>query len=115
MAAAMLCPPGVDGAPSTQMLVIKEAPAAHGHGGASTHAHDQAAPDAPHAVHDHSDSTSAQDKCTMCAAFCSLTPAPLGQTVLFTPADVASAPSVLISSHPPSFVPGGLERPPRNI
>lgn len=117
MAAAMLCPPSGSGAAMSAMLMAgpaSEPQAAHDesslpHGSDHAHAGSNQLP------HGHSDAASAQDKCNMCAAFCSLTPMPIGQAVFLPSAGVASAPSSFFAVEPLSFVPGGLERPPRSI
>ncbi|CAN7765627.1 hypothetical protein LJR039_007293 [Pseudorhodoferax sp. LjRoot39] len=119
MAAAMLCPPSGSGAAMGAMLmsgpvaethaVHDESSSSHGHDHAHAHAESNQQP------HDHSDAASAQGKCNMCAAFCSLTPMPIGQAVFLPSAGVATAPSSLFAVEPLSFVPGGLERPPRSI
>lgn len=114
MAAAMLCPPSNTSAVMVEMLVPVAKVHAHDES-SSSHGHDHAHAGSSQAVHDHSDPVSAQDKCNTCAAFCSLTPMPIGQAVYLPPAGVASAPSSFLAVDPLSFFPGGLERPPRSI
>lgn len=93
MAAAMLCPAA--------------GPAHHGMGMQAAHAHDGAG---HHGEHDHGSSS----KCTMCAAFCALTPLMSDVPRLREPAALPAIGFPDESPPAPSFVSGGQDRPPRS-
>lgn len=116
MAAAMLCPTVGVGVART----AAEAPMAlDDDGNAASHAHH----DAHHAAHDHhamaseagSDPGAADlpQKCTLCAAFCSMTPMPATGAPGLPPHDAADSPVPAPDAPPPHFATGGPERPPR--
>ena len=108
MAAAMLCPPAGVGAHG-EMRLMEHDLAGHDH------------IDDAHAHHQHDDGKqdghgkSAEDKCNLCSALCSLTPM-LSETVgIQEPRDFIDASFPVLSVPAPSFLSDGEERPPRSI
>ena len=61
------------------------------------------------------DASSPQDRCTLCAAFCSLTPLVGSAPGLFVPQALPAAPFPALSAPVPSFLSDGQERPPRSL
>jgi hypothetical protein len=114
LAATMLCPPaGVgtqgelravqgsaagfhDGSP---VRSVHEHPA-HEHGSAAS---DRDVPPGPH------------DPCSVCSAFCSVTPLVGGLPSVFAPPTRSVGVFPDLSAPPPSFLSDGQERPPRTI
>jgi hypothetical protein len=116
VAAAMLCPIGGSGvqselrwqAPAAAHEAVDHA-MAHDHGSSHGHASNG---------HDHHDDhgtqqQSAQDKCNMCSAYCSLTPLVSSAPTLPGPLDRAAIKFSDFSAPPPNFFSDGQERPPR--
>ena len=64
--------------------------------------------------HDHGTS-SQQDKCNLCSAFCSLTPMLSAYTGIAEPHGLVEVPFPALSAPAPSFLSDGQERPPRSI
>ena len=110
VAAAMLCPVGTSG--SSSELHSHEGPADHeGMDHAMAHWHANSHEATHSGGHDHS----AHDKCTLCAAYCSLTPMVSAVWSLPQPLDLPAIKFPDFSSPAPSFLSGGQERPPRTI
>ena len=98
VAAAMLCPVGSGGMHGE--LRVQQPPMDHGHAAAG-HAHDG------------SHHAAGSDKCTLCAAFCSLTPLMSSVPTLPEPLDLAAVQSSDHGAPPPLFFSDGQDRPPR--
>jgi hypothetical protein len=116
MAAAMLCPPG--GPQPMQALEhamagahADAAAAGHEHHGPHHGPHHAAAPDTA----DGEEASGGEDRCDLCAAFCSAVPLlrSFRSTVPAQPAAAVAFPALAVPA--PSFVSDGQERPPRSI
>ncbi|KQY88305.1 DUF2946 family protein [Pelomonas sp. Root1444] len=99
VAAAMLCPAGGAGMHGE---LGTQPPMDHAHHGAG-HAHD----DSHHPA--------GTDKCTLCAAFCSLTPLPSAAPALPEPLGRIAVGLTDHAAPPPDFFSDGQERPPRTF
>lgn len=108
MAGAMLCPGADSGSQLQTHLQHGDQSSAQSH---AQHAMDEAMMDAhhEHTTSDHS------DKCTMCSAFCSLTPLANTIPVAFPALDLASTNFPALATPDPSFLSDGQDRPPRSI
>ena len=73
------------------------------HGDGHAHHHEQAA------------SSSAADKCNLCAASCGLTPLPSQPPALAPPLEAPAPPFPRLDAPAASFLSDGQERPPRSI
>lgn len=124
VAAAMLCAPAGVGALGEPRMG-SHSPLATGHHAMGHHAmgHHGDVADA-HAAHpavlhgdgpSDPDASSAQDRCTLCAAFCSLTPLVGSARGLFVPQALPAASFPALSAPVPSFLSDGQERPPRSL
>jgi hypothetical protein len=138
VAAAMLCAPAGVGAPGEPRMGAQHPAHAMGHHAMGHHAmglhpighhaigHQGDGADA-HAAHPavlHGDGLSSvgdpdasgpQDRCTLCAAFCSLTPLVGSAPGLFVPQALPAASFPALSAPVPSFLSDGQERPPRSL
>lgn len=128
VAAAMLCAPAGAGTPGEPRMGAQHPAHAMGH---HTMGHHAMGPDgdgadahaAPPAVlhgdglSDGSDpdASSPQDRCTLCAAFCSLTPLVGSAPALFVPQALPAASFPALSAPVPTFLSDGQERPPRSL
>ena len=113
VAATMLCAVGSAG-------VQSELPLSHHPAGHATM--DHAAAHDPATAHDHAGAghhdeggqdEAASDRCTMCSAYCSLTPLAGTPPTLAEPLGLAAVKLSDHSAPPPNFLSGGQERPPR--
>jgi hypothetical protein len=103
MAAAMLCPmTGQQALQAVATVAHEQMDHAMAHGDAAGEHH--GAPD-----------VASTDKCTMCAAFCSLTSLPSDSPRLAEPPLLAAMKFPDLSTPAPSFLSGGQERPPRTL
>jgi hypothetical protein len=123
MAAAMLCAPDSSGLPSAPMLDLGHGMSPHAHGGhGEGHGHaeadagrDGAAGHGGHGDPGGPDAAPTLDTCNLCASFCSLTPTPVTLAWAVAPLGPATALFPADGTQVRSFVPEGLERPPRSI
>ena len=109
VAAAMLCPMGVEHAPV--------ASAEHRHDDRAVAADHHDHTDHEHRglqAHDHDHGSSA-DKCNLCVAFCSITPLLSELPTVPAPQEVTTLRFPSYAAAPPSFFSDGEERPPRSI
>lgn len=118
VAAAMLCPPA--GVGMNEPRMGHHGPGAH----AMAHHGDMAVPHAADGTAQHDDgpsldgdedTSSVQDKCTLCAAFCSFTPLVNSASGIVMPHVLAAAAFPPLSAPAPSFLSDGQERPPRSL
>jgi hypothetical protein len=119
LAAVMLCPPA-------GVVMQADGPAPHASTGHHGHAHADAPLDAAAAVHAHHHaehggepghgdaSTSASDKCNVCAASCAMTPLAASAPALLAGPDPAPVVFPALRVPPLGFVSGGQDRPPRS-
>jgi hypothetical protein len=123
VAAAMLCAPAGVGAPGEPRMGAQHPAHAMGHH-AMGHQGDGADAHAAHPAVLHGDGLSSvgdpdasgpQDRCTLCAAFCSLTPLVGSAPGLFVPQALPAASFSALSAPVPSFLSDGQERPPRSL
>jgi hypothetical protein len=128
VAAAMLCAPAGVGAPGEPRMGAQHPAHAMGHHAMGHHAmgHQGDGADA-HAAHPavlHGDGLSSggdpdasgpEDRCTLCAAFCSLTPLVGSAPGLFVTQALPAASFPALSAPVPSFLSDGQERPPRSL
>ena len=123
VAAAMLCAPAGVGAAGEPRISSHPPSHAMGHHAMGHHG-DGADTHAAHPAGLHgdglssggdADASSPQDRCTLCAAFCSLTPLVGSAPGLFVPQALPAAPFPALSAPVPSFLSDGQERPPRSL
>jgi hypothetical protein len=122
MAAAMLCAPAGVGTQSELRLADAKTAGHHHEAQPLAGAHDHAAHAHAHshadATHDraaggHHDAGSAQDRCNLCSALCSVTSLPSTPPTLPAPQELGATAFPALSAAAPSFFSGGPERPPR--
>jgi hypothetical protein len=115
LAAAMMCPVAGTGV-QTEVHMAEQANDhgyAHSHGASGDHhGAELKAQAAEH--HDFATVGDPADKCNLCSAFCSVTGMVSGTATTAEPQTVATVFPHLYAP-PPSFIPDGQERPPRNI
>lgn len=85
----------------------------HDHGdGHDSNTH--ASPSTGDAVNE-SGSSSGSDSCNLCVAYCSVTAIPGSLPGLAIPLETVAVSHPYFAAAAPSFIPGGLERPPRSL
>ena len=118
MAAAMLCPQASHGAPVThQMPLWQDASAVHHHAAAQaagSHHHHPVTPAADQGAEHAADGAGHAGGCSLCAAFCSMTPMPSATPAFDTPALVRALAFPVLEAPSPTFESDGPERPPRS-
>lgn len=123
VAAAMLCAPADVGPPGEPRMGAQHPAHAMGHHAMGHHG-DGADAHAAHPAVLHGDGLSSggdpdvsspQDRCTLCAAFCSLTPLVGSAPGLFVPQVLPAASFPALSAPVPTFLSDGQERPPRSL